>query len=177
VRFITGPSSVTYIDGGTAGWSNTSTRAAKTDVTSIDPIAVLDAVEDMPISTWEYKTERGEGQGPRHIGPMAEDFHGALPYDLGSSEDHINSLNADGVALGAVKGLSQKVERQQATIDSLEQRVRKIEDVQTRLARLEREVQDRSVLASMLGGGTSTFGLGLLLGGLLGAGLLWRRRT
>ena len=44
VRFITGSSSVTYIDGGTTGWSTTSTRSAKTDVTRADPTAVLEAV-------------------------------------------------------------------------------------------------------------------------------------
>ncbi|PSQ70745.1 MAG: hypothetical protein BRD38_04405, partial [Bacteroidetes bacterium QH_9_67_14] len=40
VRFITGFSSVTYIQGGSTGWSQTSTRSAKTDVTRADPTAV-----------------------------------------------------------------------------------------------------------------------------------------
>ena len=176
VRFITGPNSATYIDGGSTGWATTSTRSAKTDVTRADPTAVLEAVEAMPISTWEYKTESGEGAGTRHIGPMAEDFHGALPYDLGSSEDHINSLNADGVALGAVKGLARKVNRQKETIAALKAENRDIraenQDIKKRLAALE---ADRS--SALPAGLSGSWGLALLLGlGGLAAGLLWRRR-
>ena len=176
VRFITGGSSVTYIESGGTGWSVTSTRSAKTDVTRADPTAVLEAVEAMPISTWEYKTESGEGAGTRHIGPMAEDFHGALPYDLGSSEDHINSLNADGVALGAVKGLARRVERQKEKIATLKTENQDIraenQDIKKRLAALE---ADRS--SALPAGLNGSWGLALLLGlGGLAAGLLWRRR-
>ena len=175
VRFITGSSSVTYIDGGTTGWSTTSTRSAKTDVTRADPTAVLEAVEAMPISTWEYKTESGEGAGTRHIGPMAEDFHGALPYDLGSSEDHINSLNADGVALGAVKGLARKVKRQKEEIATLKAENR---DIKKRLAALEAEVSTVPATAGPMGSLTGAWGLALLLGlGGLAGGILWRRHS
>ena len=174
VRFITGSSSVTYIDGGTTGWSTTSTRSAKTDVTRADPTAVLEAVEAMPISTWEYKTESGQGAGTRHIGPMAEDFHGALPYDLGSSEDHINALNADGVALGAVKGLARKVERQKEKIAALEAENR---DIKERLAALEAEASAAPATAGLMGSPAGSWGLALLLGlGGLAGGILWRRR-
>jgi hypothetical protein len=174
VRFVTGPSSVTYIESGNAGWTQTSTRSAKTDVTRADPTAVLEAVEAMPISTWEYKTESGEGAGTRHIGPMAEDFHGALPYDLGSSEDHINSLNADGVALGAVKGLARKVNRQKETIATLKAENR---DIKKRLAALEAEVSAAPATAGLMGTPAGSWGLALLLGlGGLAGGILWRRR-
>ena len=188
VRFITGSSSVTYIDGGSTGWSQTSTRSAKTDVTRADPTAVLEAVEAMPISTWEYKTESGEGAGTRHIGPMAEDFHGALPYDLGSSEDHINSLNADGVALGAVKGLARKVKRQKGKISELEAESRdqqsmieeqnkRIDRLEERLAALEAEASAAPATAGLMGSLTGAWGLALLLGlGGLAGGILWRRR-
>lgn len=176
VRFITGSSSVTYIDGGTTGWATTSTREAKTNVERADPAAVLAAVEAMPVSTWEYKGEDGNGQGPRHLGPMAEDFHGTLPYDLGSSDDHINSINADGVALGAVKGLARKVKRQQETIDSLERRVRQVdavtaenEQIKKRLATLEAA---RGPTTAGWTGGVFRLLLAAVLGGLLGAGLL-----
>lgn len=183
VRFITGSSSVTYIDGGTAGWSNTSTRKAKTNIDPVDPAAVLAAVEAMPVSTWEYKGDDGKGQGTRHIGPMAEDFHGILPYDLGGSDDHINSINADGVALGAIKGLARKVEtqkeqitEQQATIDSLERRVEQVdavkaenEQIKKRLATLEAA---RGAATAGWTGGALGLVLAALLGGLLGAGLV-----
>ena len=182
-----------------------STRSAKTDVTRADPTAVLEAVEAMPISTWEYKTESGEGAGTRHIGPMAEDFHGALPYDLGSSADHINSLNADGVALGAVKGLARKVERQKEKIATLkaeskekiaalkaeskkkiaalkaENRDIKAEnqDIKKRLAALEAEAPAVPATAGLMGSSAGSWGLALLLGlgGLAGGSMLWQRRS
>ena len=182
VRFVTGGSQVTYIAGGTTGWSTTSTRSAKTDVTRADPTAVLEAVEAMPISTWEYKTESGEGARTRHIGPMAEDFHGALPYDLGSSTDHINSLNADGVALGAVKGLARKVNRQKETIATLKAENQDIRaenrDIKKRLAALEAEASAGPATAGLMGSLAGSWGLALLLGlGGLAGGILWQRRS
>lgn len=51
VRFITGSNSVTYIDGGTTGWGNTSSRAVKTDIEPVDTAAILDGVRDMEIAT------------------------------------------------------------------------------------------------------------------------------
>jgi len=180
VRFITGSGSVTYISGGSTGWSTTSTREAKTNIDRVDPSAVLAAVEAMPISTWEYEGEDGNGQGTRHLGPMAEAFHGALPYDLGGSDDHINSINADGVALGAVKGLAQKVERQQATIDSLERRVRQIDAVKAENAQIKKRLATleaaRGPATAGWTGGVFRLLLAALLGGLLGAGIVAVRR-
>ncbi|MWG36001.1 tail fiber domain-containing protein [Halomarina oriensis] len=108
VRFVTGPNSVTYVPGGSTGWSTTSTVAAKTDVTPVDPRAVLDGVLDAPVSTWEYVDENGEGRGVRHIGPMAETFHRIV--DVGDSDAHINSVDADGVALAAIQGLAARLD-------------------------------------------------------------------
>ena len=179
VRFVTGSDKVTYISSGSAGWSNTSTRAAKTDVRRVDPASVLTAVRTMPVSTWEYTDGKGDGQGTRHIGPMAEDFHGELPYDLGNSDDHINSINADGVALAAIKGLTERVTTQRQHIAELRAEKNTLDaehdEIKARLAALE---ADRS--PSTTAGWTGSSGghlLSFLLGGLLGAGLLWRRRA
>jgi len=175
VRFITS-GGATYIPGNSTGWSTMSTRSAKTDVTPVDPTTVLTAVRDMPISTWEYKNEKGNGQGSRHIGPMAEDFHRTLPYDLDGSNDHINSINADGVALGAVKGLAQKVERQQATIDSLEQQVREIQDIKEENEAIKQQLSNiKKNSRQMAGLPLSTLAV-LLAGMVIGVGFWWRSR-
>jgi len=179
VRFITGSGSVTYISGGSTGWSTTSTREAKTNIDRADPAAVLAAVEAMPISTWEYEGDDGNGQGTRHLGPMAEAFHGALPYDLGGSDDHINSINADGVALGAVKGLAQKVKKQAERLETQKKQIAALqdqnEDLKKRLAGLEATVSAQNPALAGLGGTSTGLLLAFLAGGLLGAGLLWRR--
>ena len=118
-RFVTGSSSVTYISGGSSGWATTSTRAAKTNIDSVDPTQVLEGVADMEVATWEYKDEDGEGTGERHIGPMAEDFHAAV--DVGTSDEHINSINADGVALAAIQGLAERLNEKADRIEELKQ--------------------------------------------------------
>lgn len=133
VRFVTG-AGTTYIPGNGTGWSTTSTRTAKTNVEPVDPSAALAGVESMPVSTWEYEGDDGDGAGTTHIGPMAEDFHDA--FDVGTSDRHINSINADGVALAAIKGLAERLDEREAR--SEEQRDR-IEEQRDRIDDLEAE--------------------------------------
>lgn len=125
VRFITGNNSVTYIESGSTGWASMSTRTAKTNIDPIDSQEVLAGVEEMEVSTWEYKDEDGEGQGTRHIGPMAEEFHEAV--DVGTSDEHINSINADGVAFAAIQGLSQQLDQKDDRIDDQRDRIDRLE--------------------------------------------------
>ena len=56
---------------------------------------------------WNYKTQ---DRAVRHIGPTAQDFKAA--FDVGESDTGISSVDADGVALAAIKGLNQKLEEQ-----------------------------------------------------------------
>ena len=109
------------LNSGSGSWSSVSTRTAKSNVDPVDGPAVLDAVEDLEISTWEYDAE----DDAVHMGPMAEDFHDA--FGLGPDDQHITNVDADGVALAAIQGLSAKLDEkderiddQQAQIDDLE---------------------------------------------------------
>ncbi|MEM6282963.1 MAG: tail fiber domain-containing protein, partial [Chloroflexota bacterium] len=81
-------------------WSAASDRALKSNIEDVDSIAVLDAVAQMPISTWNYTAQ---GEGVLHMGPMAQDFYAA--FGLGLDERHIDTVDADGVALAAIQGL------------------------------------------------------------------------
>jgi hypothetical protein len=125
VRFVTSSNTVTYISSGSAGWSDTSTRSAKTNIEPVDPGTVLDSVEELEVTTWEYKDEDDNGTGTRHIGPMAEDFHDA--FDVGDSDEHINRINADGVTLAAIKGLAGRLEEKTERIADQEERIEKLE--------------------------------------------------
>ena len=124
VRFVTADdqfganASVTYIDGGTAGWSTTSSRTAKTNIDPVDAQRVLDGVTEMEVATWEYEGDEGEGQGTRYVGPMAEDFHDVV--DVGTDDGSINSINADGVAFAAIQGLAERLDEKTERIDDLE---------------------------------------------------------
>lgn len=157
-RFITGSShspNVTYIPGDSAGWTTASTRTAKTNIDPVDPKAVLSDVEEMEVATWEYKDGDGAGQGVRHIGPMAEDFHAAV--EVGDSDEHINSINADGLAFAAIQGLAEKLDEkdvqlteQADQIDDLEAENEALREGTERLQERLDAVEDR--LASVEAG-------------------------
>ena len=123
-----GTAGVELVAGGGA-WSTLSDRDAKTAITAIDPLAILDAVLDLPISEWSY---RAQSAAVRHVGPMAQDFHAA--FGLGESARHITTVDADGVALAAIQGLNAKLEAEVATLAAENARLAE------RLARLEAAV-------------------------------------
>lgn len=63
---------------------------------------VLRALESLPVKYWNYK-----GDGTRHIGPMAETFKEATGLGDGMT---IDSIDAFGVLLAAVRGLASQVD-------------------------------------------------------------------
>jgi hypothetical protein len=83
-----------------------SDRNLKRDIQPVEPEHVLDALSELPISTWSYKTE---ASGARHIGPMAQDFQAA--FHVGASDKLITQVDGDGVALAAIQALSRQVKR------------------------------------------------------------------
>jgi hypothetical protein len=127
VRFVTDGANdkVTYISSGNAGWSNTSTRTAKTNLEPVDPESALAGVDSLAMSSWEYKDDDGEGNGTRFIGPMAEEFHDA--FDVGDSDSAINSINADGVAFAAIQALSSKLDDARVDIQEKRERIEHLE--------------------------------------------------
>ncbi|PSQ40266.1 hypothetical protein BRD13_00175 [Halobacteriales archaeon SW_5_70_135] len=136
VRFITG-GGVTYISGGSTGWNTTSTRTAKTNIDPVDPERALAGVDSMDVATWEYDDDGdGEAAGTTHIGPMAEDFHDA--FDVGDSDEHINSVNARGVLFAAVQGLSEELDGKEAQLD--DQRAR-LDDQRAHIEELEADAE------------------------------------
>ena len=130
---------------GEGTWASLSARAAKANVEPVDPGDVLAGVEDLDISTWNYT---GNDDAP-HIGPMAEEFHDA--FGLGTSEERISTVDADGVALAAIQGLSDKLDEKTQHIDevraeneqlreTLADKDEQIDELETRLATLESQV-------------------------------------
>jgi hypothetical protein len=153
---------------GSGSWSMLSTREAKAELVPIDGVQIVDALADLPISTWSYRSQSGS---IRHIGPLAQDFHAA--FGLGEDEQHISALDADGVALAAVQGVYQLLQERDALV--AEQQVR-IEALEARLASLEtaleaKEPPAQSLLRTPLAGW-----LAMSNGFLLGAAVLASRR-
>lgn len=84
-------------------YSPPSDRELKHDFEEVSGSAILDKIAAMPIQTWRY---RHEENGPRHIGPTAQDFHAA--FGLGADDRHIATVDADGVALAAIQELARQ---------------------------------------------------------------------
>jgi trimeric autotransporter adhesin len=104
-------------------WSSLSDRASKRALEPISGKRVLRELASIPISTWSY---RAQDDSIRHIGPMAQDFYRA--FGVGEDKKHITSVDADGVALAAIKGLNrrltQKVRHLERELAALRERVR-----------------------------------------------------
>jgi hypothetical protein len=114
--------------GGT--WTNSSDVAMKTNLQPVDGKKVLERVRAMPIYTWNYKSDK---TGALHMGPTAQDF--AAQFALGHDDKHIATVDADGVALAAVQGLAELLEKQQQLI---EKQQRELDDLRSRLQEIER---------------------------------------
>ena len=114
-------------------WSSLSDHRLKTAIVPVDAGAILDRVLDLPMATWSYIAQ---GEGIRHIGPMAQDF--AAAFGLGENDTTISTIDADGVALAAIQGLNAKLEAENAAIRDENAAMRtQLAALAERLARLE----------------------------------------
>jgi hypothetical protein len=128
VRFVSGvdnngvPVAGVSLPAGSGSWSTLSDRNAKTHFAPINSRELLDRLAQLPIQTWNYKNQN---DSIRHIGPTAQDFHAA--FTIGEDDQHIATVDADGVALAAIQGLNQKLEaelnRRDAEIQALRQQL------------------------------------------------------
>ncbi len=106
---------------GGSSWSSVSDRNLKDNFTPIDAREVLDKVASLPMSTWNYKAQ---DESIRHMGPMAQDLYAA--FELGTDDKHINTIDADGVALAAIQGLYQQNLDLKERVEHLEELVRQM---------------------------------------------------
>ena len=83
-----------------------SDRNLKRDFAPVDGEQILNSLAELPITSWRYKTESGDA---RHIGPMAQDF--MARFGVGTDDKYILQVDADGVALAAIKTLNDRVNR------------------------------------------------------------------
>jgi hypothetical protein len=88
-----------------------SDRALKENFGPVDPSAVLEAVRQIPIETWNYTKDDAS---VRHIGPMAQDF--AAAFGVGNDDRMIMAVDANGVCLAAIQALAARVEALEAEL-------------------------------------------------------------
>jgi hypothetical protein len=85
----------------------------KSDIEPADTGAVLNALADLPIATWQYNAD----PGAVHLGPTAQDF--AAAFGLGDTTTGIASVDADGVALAAIQALAAENDQLRADSDAM----------------------------------------------------------
>ncbi|MBM4467192.1 MAG: hypothetical protein FJ014_16835, partial [Chloroflexi bacterium] len=130
-----------YLAPGSGSWTPIpvpSDRNLKENFTPVDGQEMLARLAEIPITTWNYKSQ---DPAVRHIGPMAQDFYAA--FSLGEDDEHISTVDADGVTLAAIQGLYQLLQEKEAQVASLSSQVAsqqaEIDDLGTRLAALEQQ--------------------------------------
>ncbi len=137
-RFINTSTGAFLSSGGI--WTNSSSRALKTDFDSVDAQALLERVLRLPLSLWRYRNAADEGL---HLGPMAEDFFEL--FGLGSGPHSISTVDASGVALAAIQGLNARLEADNAQLRA------GAEAQQQRIEQLEQDMAElRAALARVL---------------------------
>ncbi|MFT5121911.1 MAG: hypothetical protein ACI97B_000536, partial [Verrucomicrobiales bacterium] len=107
-------SSGVKLNSGSGSWSMLSDKNHKDNLIEIDPTAVLEQLERLPVYSWNYKSQSDE---IRHVGPTSQDFKQA--FGIGEEDTHISSIDADGVALSAIKGLILQLREKEGQIEKL----------------------------------------------------------
>jgi hypothetical protein len=133
-RFYTANGTNTYasLASGSGAWTSLSDRNAKENFDDVDASEVLAKVAAMPIKTWNYKTQ---AESIRHIGPTAQDFK--VAFGVGESDTGITTVDADGVALAAIKGLVEELKDRDAKIGELEAKSAEIDALKAKMEAME----------------------------------------
>jgi hypothetical protein len=128
------PTAGVQLASGGGSWSSLSDRASKRAIRPASGRKVLRKLASVPVSTWSY---RAQERSIRHIGPMAQDFYRA--FGVGEDRRHIASVDADGVALAAIKGLNRELRRKlSAERRRRHEQERRMDRLEARVAALER---------------------------------------
>lgn len=83
--------------------------AAKRGIDDFDEDSALEAVEKTPVKKWQYK--EGEGDGGKHVGPMAQDVEKNMGSKAAPGGKVIDLVTMNGVTMAAVQSLAKKVSR------------------------------------------------------------------
>jgi len=133
-NFVTNNASGLNLSGSFSGngiFVSSSHCHAKENFRPGEPGTVLEKVCALLITEWNFKT----APATRRLGPVAQDFK-AL-FGLGEDDQHIATVDADGVALAAIQGLNQKLEARSQKLAAENAKLREeLKSIQTRLERL-----------------------------------------
>jgi len=84
-------------------WTNASDVNLKENFKSVDGEELLDKVEALNITQWNYKNESDD---VKHIGPTAQDFKRV--FGVGVNDQTISTIDPSGIALAAIQELTRQ---------------------------------------------------------------------
>jgi hypothetical protein len=92
-----------------AGITKFSDVNMKKNIKPVSDEQALKAIEKTPVSTWDYK--KGEGDGGRHTGPMAQEVNKNMGEQAGPGGKMIDLVTLNGNNMAAIAALSRKVDK------------------------------------------------------------------
>ncbi|MBI2599450.1 MerR family DNA-binding transcriptional regulator, partial [Candidatus Daviesbacteria bacterium] len=101
-----------YLSAGGA-WENGSSFEFKENFTQLNTLDILSKINELNISSWNYKLE----QGVSHIGPIAEQFYSV--FGVGNDNKHISTIDPAGIALVGIQALSEQMSNLKWQISNL----------------------------------------------------------
>ncbi len=106
-------------------WTNASDENLKENFQPVDGTELLEKIDQLPISEWNYKSESDD---VKHIGPTAQDFQRV--FGVGENDKTISTIDPSGIALAAIKELNKKLEQEnrslRAEMDELKKLVQQL---------------------------------------------------
>jgi hypothetical protein len=123
---------------GAGAWANLSDSTKKENFGEVDLTEILEKVEAMEVSQWNYKAQH---DSIVHMGPMAQDFYAA--FELGQGETTITTTDIDGVNLAAIKALIEQTR-------TLEEKASELEDLKEDQAVLYERIERLEALILQL---------------------------
>jgi hypothetical protein len=97
---------------GTAAGMMFSDVSMKQDIQPVDPAQALESVAQTPVSNWAYKQGIPASDGGQtHTGPMAQDVNKTMGEKVAPKGKKIDLISMNGIAMAAIQGLNQKVDK------------------------------------------------------------------
>ena len=93
----------------------------KENFQNVDGAALLEKLEELPISQWNYKTEDDR---ITHIGPTAQDFK--KTFGVGENDKTISTIDPSGIALAAIKELYKQLKEKDAELKELKEELNRL---------------------------------------------------
>jgi hypothetical protein len=125
-----------YLSGNGGDWTNSSDRNKKENFTPVDGQEILELLEQLEITKWNYKED---DENITHIGPVAQDFY-AL-FELGGDDKSISTIDPSGIALAAIKELYARDKTQQKQIEELTRKIDELSKVKAELSEMKNLVK------------------------------------